>query len=60
MSDWSYRKGMPRSQAHYEQYGNYNVPPRRGVGGASLTEPSDSWVWILGLGLLLLAMMRKS
>jgi len=59
MSDWSYRKGMPRSQAHYERYGNYNVPARRGVGGASLTDTSNSWVWILGLGLLLVAMMKK-
>ena len=58
MSDWSYRKGMPRSQAHFERYGNYDVPARRGAGGASLTGDS-SWLWLLGLAALLMVAAKK-
>ena len=59
MSDWSYRKGMPRSQAHYEMYGTYNVPARRGMGGVALTNGNSSWVWLLGLVALLMLASKK-
>ena len=59
MSDWSYRKGMPRSQAHYERYGNYDVPARRGMGGVGLADDS-SWLWLLALaGLLIIASKKR-
>ena len=59
-NDWSYRKGMPRSQAHFNRYGNYDVPARRGMGGASLTNGSNSWLWLLALaGLLMIASKKR-
>ena len=59
MSDWSYRKGMPRSQAHYEKYGNYDVPARMGMGRASLAD-DGSWLWLLALaGFLLIASKKR-
>ena len=47
MVDWSYRYNKPRSQVHYERYGNTNVPPRRGMGGANLGVTDSSGFWIL-------------
>jgi len=36
MSDWSYRKGMPREEAHNLKYGTTDTPPR-GTGRGWIT-----------------------
>ena len=36
MDDYSYKYGMPRSEVHLARYGVTAVPPRRGMGGATI------------------------
>lgn len=47
MVDWSWKYGKPRSEVHFERYGNTDVPARRGMGGAKQMGTGSTGFWIL-------------